>query len=81
MSCISNLVIIFLGDGTVTFTILNEFEITLTLMGNSPSIPWRVLKVEILVRDPSFGARRTIVHPQQVMLTYRRIKVNCICYR
>ncbi|CAD5113207.1 DgyrCDS2394 [Dimorphilus gyrociliatus] len=53
-------------EGTVTFTVNNEFRITLTLLGNSPTIPWKVVKLEMLVEDPNIGACRSLVHPLQV---------------
>ena len=32
-----------------------EFEATLTVMGDDPDIPWRLLKLEILVEDKETG--------------------------
>lgn len=34
-----------------------EFEATLTVMGDDPDIPWRLLKLEILVEDKETGGK------------------------
>jgi len=52
--------------GRVTFTVLNEFQLTLTLMGDSSSIPWRVLNVKILVEDKEINGVKDLVPPLQI---------------
>ena len=42
-------------NGQVTFSVKNEFSASLTLMGDSISQPWRLLKIEILVEDKETG--------------------------
>lgn len=37
------------------FRVEGEFEATLTVMGDDPDIPWRLLKLEILVEDKETG--------------------------
>ena len=37
------------------FRVDGEFEATLTVMGDDPDIPWRLLKLEILVEDKETG--------------------------
>lgn len=37
------------------FRVEGEFEATLTVMGDDPEIPWRLLKLEILVEDKETG--------------------------
>ena len=32
-------------------------KVTLTLMGDGPNIPWRLLDIEILVEDSETGGR------------------------
>ena len=50
----------------MTFHVSHEFELCLTLMGDSNLIPWKVLSVEILVSDKESGDGRDLVHPLQV---------------
>ena len=51
--------------GRVVFHIPFEFELTLTLMGDKPQIPWRVLNVAILVEDKETGEGKDLVHSLQ----------------
>jgi hypothetical protein len=37
------------------FTVEHEFEVSLTVMGDGPSIPWRLLDIDILVEDKETG--------------------------
>jgi mediator of RNA polymerase II transcription subunit 14 len=39
-------------NGFVTFSVDNEFEASLTLTGDGPAVPWRLLKLKILVQVP-----------------------------
>ncbi|KAJ8894673.1 hypothetical protein PR048_007338 [Dryococelus australis] len=41
--------------GRVTFTVQHEFEVSLTVMGDGPNIPWRLLDIDILVQDKETG--------------------------
>uniref|UniRef100_A0A671T4M7 Mediator of RNA polymerase II transcription subunit 14 n=1 Tax=Sinocyclocheilus anshuiensis TaxID=1608454 RepID=A0A671T4M7_9TELE len=43
------------ANGRVKFRVEGEFEATLTVMGDDPDIPWRLLKLEILVEDKGTG--------------------------
>uniref|UniRef100_A0A8C2G152 Mediator of RNA polymerase II transcription subunit 14 n=1 Tax=Cyprinus carpio TaxID=7962 RepID=A0A8C2G152_CYPCA len=43
------------ANGRVKFRVEGEFEATLTVMGDDPDIPWRLLKLEILVEDKETG--------------------------
>ena len=42
-------------NGQVTFLVKNEFAASLTLMGDGLQVPWRLLKIEILVEDKETG--------------------------
>jgi len=42
------------GNGQVTFTVPYEFEVCLTVLGDDLALPWRLLKLVILV-----GSRQT----------------------
>lgn len=43
--------------GRVTFHVEHEFEVSLTVMGDGPNIPWRLLDIDILVEDKETGGR------------------------
>lgn len=45
------------ANGRVKFRVEGEFEATLTVMGDDPDIPWRLLKLEILVEDKETGGK------------------------
>ena len=44
----------------------NEFEVTLTLMGNETNIPWRLLNIEFLIKDFNTGDGKALVHGYQI---------------
>lgn len=48
---------IYAANGRVKFRVEGEFEATLTVMGDDPEIPWRLLKLEILVEDKETGGK------------------------
>ena len=50
-------VCIYVANGRVKFRVEGEFEATLTVMGDDPDIPWRLLKLEILVEDKETGGK------------------------
>ncbi|TRY59331.1 hypothetical protein DNTS_033558 [Danionella cerebrum] len=54
------------ANGRVKFRVEGEFEATLTVMGDDPDIPWRLLKLEVLVEDKETGDGRSLVHSMQV---------------
>ncbi|XP_031442730.1 mediator of RNA polymerase II transcription subunit 14 isoform X1 [Clupea harengus] len=54
------------ANGRVKFRVEGEFEATLTVMGDDPDIPWRLLKLEILVEDKETGDGKALVHSLQV---------------
>ena len=43
------------ANGRVKFRVEGEFEASLTVMGDDPDIPWRLLKLEVLVEDKETG--------------------------
>lgn len=45
------------------FRVEGEFEATLTVMGDDPDIPWRLLKLEILVEDKETGGKEKKIKP------------------
>uniref|UniRef100_A0A0K0G148 Mediator of RNA polymerase II transcription subunit 14 n=1 Tax=Strongyloides venezuelensis TaxID=75913 RepID=A0A0K0G148_STRVS len=57
---------IIVHNGTVTFVVPGEFEITLTLPGETLDVKWRLLRVRILVQDYEFGDGKELVHYLQL---------------
>ena len=47
-------------------------QVSLTLMGDGPAVPWTLLEIEILVEDKETGEGKSLVHPLQV----RRARVR-----
>lgn len=56
---------ICVANGRVKFRVEGEFEATLTVMGDDPDIPWRLLKLEILVEDKETGGK-AYTHPAEL---------------
>ena len=59
-------------NGQVTFFVKNEFAASLTLMGDGLQMPWRLLKIEILVEDKETGEGNYYTHT--VISKYFNIK-------
>ncbi|XP_015794906.1 mediator of RNA polymerase II transcription subunit 14 [Tetranychus urticae] len=55
-----------IDHGRVIFHVNHEFEMALTLMGDNPNLPWRVLSIDFLVEDKETGGGKDLVHPIQV---------------
>ncbi|KAK2850101.1 hypothetical protein Q7C36_008884 [Tachysurus vachellii] len=62
------------ANGRVKFRVEGEFEATLTVMGDDPEIPWRLLKLEILVEDKETGDGRALVHSMQVNFIHELVQ-------
>ncbi|XP_039601038.1 mediator of RNA polymerase II transcription subunit 14 isoform X1 [Polypterus senegalus] len=62
------------ANGRVKFRVEGEFEATLTVMGDDPEIPWRLLKLEILVEDKETGDGRALVHSLQVNFIHELVQ-------
>ena len=43
------------------FRVEGEFQATLTVMGDDPDVPWRLLKLQILVEDKETGGEALAV--------------------
>lgn len=65
-------------NGRVTFHVEHEFEVSLTLMGDGPHIPWRLLDIDILVEDKETGDCRSLVHPLQVQFIHQLIQARLV---
>uniref|UniRef100_A0A8C9L334 Mediator of RNA polymerase II transcription subunit 14 n=1 Tax=Pavo cristatus TaxID=9049 RepID=A0A8C9L334_PAVCR len=62
------------SNGRVKFRVEGEFEATLTVMGDDPDIPWRLLKLEILVEDKETGDGRALVHSMQINFIHQLVQ-------
>lgn len=69
---------VLLENGRVTFHVNYEFELCLTLMGDSATIPWRVLSIDILVLDKETGDGRDLVHPLQIVYLQELVQSRLI---
>lgn len=61
-------------NGRVKFNVEHEFEATLTLMGDSPKIPWRLLDITLLVEDPETGDGKSLVHSLQINYIHQLVQ-------
>ncbi|KAJ6633734.1 Mediator of RNA polymerase II transcription subunit 14 [Pseudolycoriella hygida] len=64
--------------GRVTFHVEHEFEVSLTVMGDGPNVPWRLLEIEILVEDKETGDGKALVHTQQVLYIHQLIQARIV---
>ncbi|XP_075052510.1 mediator of RNA polymerase II transcription subunit 14 isoform X2 [Mixophyes fleayi] len=62
------------ANGRVKFRVEGEFEATLTVMGDDPEVPWRLLKLEILVEDKETGDGRALVHSLQINFIHQLVQ-------
>nr|XP_012805899.2 mediator of RNA polymerase II transcription subunit 14 [Jaculus jaculus] len=62
------------ANGRVKFRVEGEFEATLTVMGDDPEVPWRLLKLEILVEDKETGDGRALVHSIQINFIHQLVQ-------
>lgn len=60
----------------MTFHVPNEFEVSLTVMGDNPNIPWRLLEIDILVADKETGDGKVLVHSLQVNYIHQFIQAR-----
>lgn len=67
-----------ISNGCVKFTVDNEFEVTLTVMGDGPTVPWRLLDIEILVEDKETGDGKALVHTLQVNYIHQVIQARLV---
>lgn len=65
-------------NGRVTFTVRHEFEVSLTVMGDGPNIPWRLLEINILVEDKETGEGKALVHPLQIQYIHQLVQARLV---
>lgn len=59
----------------MTFLVDQEFSVALTVMGDGPNVPWRLLDLEILVSDRETGDGKALVHPLQTRYVHQVNKI------
>lgn len=62
--------------GRVTIHVPNEFSMCLTLMGDGPDVPWRLLELEFLVSDRETGSGTALVHPLQTKYMHQLVQAR-----
>ena len=60
--------------GRVTFLVEQEFSVSLTVIGDGPTVPWRLLELEILVSDRETGDGKALVHPLQTRYVHQVVQ-------
>ncbi|XP_049820505.1 mediator of RNA polymerase II transcription subunit 14 isoform X2 [Aethina tumida] len=65
-------------NGRVIFNVQHEFEVSLTVMGDGPNIPWRLLEIDILVEDKETGDGKALVHSLQVQYIHQLIQSRLV---
>ncbi|CAH2099787.1 unnamed protein product [Euphydryas editha] len=53
-------------NGRATFSVGQEFSVSLTVMGDAPNLPWRLLDIAILIQDSETGEGKPLVHTSQL---------------
>ncbi|KAI8429987.1 hypothetical protein MSG28_000441 [Choristoneura fumiferana] len=53
-------------NGRATFTVGQEFSVSLTVMGDAPNLPWRLLDIAILIQDNETSEGKALVHTSQL---------------
>lgn len=64
--------------GRVKFHVDHEFEVSLTVMGDGPDVPWRLLDINILVEDKDTGDGKALVHTLQVNYIHNLIQARLV---
>nr|NP_612041.2 mediator complex subunit 14, isoform A [Drosophila melanogaster]Q9W0P8.4 RecName: Full=Mediator of RNA polymerase II transcription subunit 14; AltName: Full=Mediator complex subunit 14; AltName: Full=dRGR1 [Drosophila melanogaster]AAF47395.4 mediator complex subunit 14, isoform A [Drosophila melanogaster]AGW25608.1 FI21204p1 [Drosophila melanogaster] len=65
-------------NGRVTFEVKHEFSVSLTVMGDNPTVPWRLLDIDVLVEDKETGDGKSLVHPLQVNYIHQLIQARLV---
>ncbi|XP_045529782.1 mediator of RNA polymerase II transcription subunit 14 [Pieris brassicae] len=53
-------------NGRATFSVGQEFSVSLTVMGDGPNVPWRLLDIAILIQDNETSEGKPLVHTSQL---------------
>lgn len=65
-------------NGRVKFHVEHEFEVSLTVMGDGPQVPWRLLDIVILVEDKETGEGKELVHSLQINYIQQLIQARLV---
>lgn len=65
-------------NGCVKFQVDNEFEVTLTVMGDGLAVPWRLLFIKILVEDKDTGDGKALVHTLQTNYIHQVLQARLV---
>uniref|UniRef100_A0A1I8GGM9 Mediator of RNA polymerase II transcription subunit 14 n=1 Tax=Macrostomum lignano TaxID=282301 RepID=A0A1I8GGM9_9PLAT len=65
-------------NGRAVLTVPHEFSVSLTLMSDSLSNPWRILNIKCLLRDLHTGRGKPLVHPLQMQWLHQRCQDRII---
>lgn len=65
-------------SGRVTFFVEHEFQVSLTVMGDGPKVPWRLLEIDILVEDKETGDNKVLVHTIQKNYIHQLIQARIV---
>ncbi|XP_055376744.1 mediator of RNA polymerase II transcription subunit 14 [Condylostylus longicornis] len=65
-------------SGRVTFHVDHEFEVSLTVMGDGGTVPWRLLDIDILVEDKETGDGKALIHSLQVNYIHQLIQSRLV---
>lgn len=57
-------------NGRATFTVGQEFSVSLTVMGDAPNLPWRLLDIAILIQDSETGGN---IIKQKILFLLRKL--------
>lgn len=63
-------------NGRATFSVGQEFSVSLTVMGEGPSVPWRLLDIAILIQDSETGGKLIFI---KILLDF--IVANIVIYQ
>lgn len=55
-------------NGRATFSVGQEFSVSLTVMGDAPNLPWRLLDIAILIQDSETGGKVIVYHFYHIFL-------------
>jgi mediator of RNA polymerase II transcription subunit 14 len=66
-------------NGRVVFRVDNEFQVSLTVLGDGPNIPWRIIEIEVLVEDKDIGDGMSLAHPLQIHFIHQLAQSRLDC--
>lgn len=49
----------------------NEFQVSVTVLGDGANIPWRIIEIELLVEDKDIGDGMSLAHHLQINFVHQ----------